>query len=205
MVITKAISASFLPRMRFTSPTLVSEWRSATGGISLLALINKYHKLYFVSDDYVATLSVQHPRLFCWLRIVPWVNYNGCAVTHDRTRCLLTNLGTNAQAAIPDVIDCLENCRGLHFVNAQDLLDALGEISGTNPAAIPYLTKRARRDGSLALRAAAMAYYIDGRTNLLVENRVAAGSERRSARRSKGRYTGSHWSDRSLLCSTPPA
>ena len=81
----------------------------------------------------------------------------------------MINLGTNAHAAIPDVIDCLENCRGLHFVNAQDLLDTLGEISGTNPAAIPYLTKRARRDDAWSLRAAALAYYIDGRTNLLVE------------------------------------
>jgi hypothetical protein len=56
-----------------------------------------------------------------------------------------------------------------HRFGAMDLFDTLGEISGTNPAAIPYLTKRARGPGSLCLRAAATAYYINGQTNLFVE------------------------------------
>jgi hypothetical protein len=137
--------------------------------IARQGLHNKYHKLYFLSDDYVAALCRNHPVLYRWLRIVPWINYDGCTARHDRARWLLSCMGTNAQAAIPDVIDCLEHCRGLHFINAQDLLDTLGEISGTNPVAIPYLTKLARRDGSLCLRAAVLAYGINGRTNLLVE------------------------------------
>ena len=154
--------------------------------IARQGLHNKYHKFYFLSDDYVATFCQHHPVLYRRLRIVPWINYDGCAARHDKARWLLDCMGTNAQAAIPDVIDCLEHCRGLHYVNALELLDTLGEISGTNPAAIPYLTQRARRDDSLCLRAAAMAYCIEGRTNLLVE------TCQRLARKDPGELLGGH-------------
>ncbi|MCX6928075.1 MAG: hypothetical protein NT154_33415 [Verrucomicrobia bacterium] len=137
--------------------------------IARKGLRNKYHNLYYLSDDYVAGLVQHQPWLWRWLSKLPWINYNGCAAKHDQARWLLFCIGTNAQAAIPDVIDCLEHCRGLHFVGAVELMDTLGEISGTNCAAIPYLTKRARGNGSLCLRAAAMAYNIDGQTNLMVE------------------------------------
>jgi hypothetical protein len=137
--------------------------------IARQGLRNKYHSLYFLSDDYVAGLVGDQPWLWRWLGKLPWINYDGCAAKHDQARWLLFCMGTNAQAAIPDVMDCLEHCCGLHYAGALELMDTLGEISGTNCAAIPYLTKRARGNGSLCLRAAAMAYNINGQTNLLVE------------------------------------
>ena len=139
--------------------------------IASQGLHNKYHRLYFLSDNYVAGsgLVQHHPWLWSWLRKVPWINYDACAARHYQARWLLSCVGTNAQAAIPDVTDCLERCPGLHFYQVMELLDTLGEISGTNHTAIRYLTKRARGKGSLCLRAAAVAYDIDAQTNLLVE------------------------------------
>jgi hypothetical protein len=124
------------------------------------------HRFPSLSSDRVMIFREAHPRLGRWLRLDRWEN---CAIRHDQARWILWCMGTNGQAVIPDVIDCLEHCPNQHFVNAMDLLDTLGEVSGTNPAAIPYLTKCARRNDSLCLRAAAMAYYINGLTNLLVE------------------------------------
>jgi hypothetical protein len=132
--------------------------------IARWGLHDKGHTFHFMSSDYLLPFSMGHPRLARWLRIWNWM-YN-CVGKHGQACWLLSCLGTNAQAAIPDVIDCLEHCPTLHVMHRLQLLDTLGEISGTNPAAIPYLTKRARMGD---LRAATMAYYIDGRTNLLVE------------------------------------
>jgi hypothetical protein len=158
----------------------------ATPFIARQGLHNKFHRFYYLSADYIAAFSTRHPWLGRWLRLVPWPSYNSCAARHTRARRLLDNLGTNAQAAIPSVIDCLEHCRGLHFTDAQDLIDTLGEISGTNTAAMPYLTRRARRDDSLDLRAAAVAYFITGQTNLLAE------TCERLARKDPGRLLGGH-------------
>ncbi|MCB1129398.1 MAG: hypothetical protein KDM81_23050, partial [Verrucomicrobiae bacterium] len=76
-------------------------------------------------------------------------------------------MGTNAQAAVPDLIDCLEHCPQLHYVDTTELLNTLGEVSGASRTAIPFLTHYAR--DYLSLRAAVVAYFIDGQTNLLVE------------------------------------
>jgi len=132
--------------------------------IARRGLHDRYHKFHFLSSDHVLGFGMGHPRLDRWLRKAKWVE--NCVVRHGQADWLLSGMGTNAQAAIPDVIDCLEHCPCLHFIDARDLLNTLGQISGTNPAAIPYLTKHARMGD---LRAAAVAYFINGRTNLLVE------------------------------------
>ncbi len=107
----------------------------------------------------------RHPRI----NDLVAVHLENCTDKHLRASWLLWRMGTNGQAAIPDVIDCLKHCHSMHIMSDVDLLDTLGEISGTNRAAIPFLTKLARGDDSLNLRAAAIAYQINGQTNLFVE------------------------------------
>ena len=129
--------------------------------IARRGLHDKCHTFHFLSSDHVLAFGMGHPRLNRWLRTDSWVD--NCVGKHGQACWLLFCMGTNAPAAIPDVIDCLEHCPALHVMHHLDLLDTLGEISGTNPAAIPYLTKHARNG---ELRAAAVAYYINGQTNL---------------------------------------
>ena len=127
---------------------------------------DKCHTFHFLAWDHVDLFIDSYPRLSRWLRIDSWLEHDNCVGKHGKACWLLFFIGTNAQAAIPDVIGCLEHCPNLHFIHQLDLLDTLGHISGTNPAAIPYLTKLARNGD---LRAAAVAYDIDGRPNLLVK------------------------------------
>jgi hypothetical protein len=126
-------------------------------------LHDRSHTFHFLSVDHLMYFCNQHPSLGRWVPV------ENCAGKHAQAAWLLWCMGTNAQAAIPDVTDCLENCPNLHFMGALDLLDTLAEISGTNPAAIPCLTRLARGGDSLNMRAAATAYYINGQTNLFVE------------------------------------
>jgi hypothetical protein len=128
-------------------------------------LHDRSHTLTFLSAEKVWAFRYRHPRLDGWMA----EHVDNCAGKHDRAGWLLRLIGTNAQAAIPDVIDCLENCPSLHSYPATQLLDTLGDISGTNLAAIPYLTRRAGGNDSLSLRAAAVAYNIDGKTNLIIK------------------------------------
>ena len=134
--------------------------------IARRGLHDKCHTFHFLAWDHVDYFCTTHPWLSRWLGIGRWVRLDNCVGKHDQARWLLFCMGTNAQAAIPDVIDCLEHCPALHVMHHLDLLDTLGEISGTNPAAIPFLARLARNGD---LRAAAVAYYIHGQTNLLVE------------------------------------
>lgn len=123
------------------------------------------HHLRFLSFDHLLSFASGHPRLNRWFRIDERVS--NCVGRHSHAAWLLFQMGTNAQAAIPDLIDCLERCPQLHYVQTTELLDTLGEVSGTNRAAIPFLARLAR--DHLNLRAAVVAYFIDGQTNLLVE------------------------------------
>ena len=134
--------------------------------ITRWGLHDKCHTFPFLDWYHIDLFIRSYPRLSRWLRIDFWLAPDNCAGIHGNACWLLSLMGTNAQAAIPEVIGCLEHCPNLHMIHQWDLLDTLGQISGTNPAAIPYLTRLAR-DGDL--RAAVAAYYIDGRTNLLVE------------------------------------
>jgi hypothetical protein len=95
-------------------------------------LHDKGHKFHFLAWDHVYYFCTNHPRLSRWLRIDSWLGRDNCVGRHDQARLPLSCMGTNAQTAIPDVIDCLEHCPSLHFINAQDLPDTLGDISGTN-------------------------------------------------------------------------
>ena len=90
-----------------------------------------------MSSDYLLPFCMGNPRLARWLRLWKWVD--NCVGKHGQACWLLSCMGTNAQAAIPGVIDCLEHCPTLHFMDRLELLDTLGDISATNPAAIPYL------------------------------------------------------------------
>jgi len=128
-------------------------------------LHDRSHKLRFLSSSNIMPFGPRHPRI----NDLVAVHLENCTDKHLRASWLLWLMGTNAQAAIPDVIDCLKHCHSMHIMSHVDLLDTLGEISGANPAAIPYLTKLARGDDSLNLRAAATAYQINGQTNLFVE------------------------------------
>jgi hypothetical protein len=154
----KSRSAAFEAVLKIGAPAVPFIMRQGLYGRS--------HHFHFLSTDRIMYFSENHPRLYRWLKLD---ELDFCVVRHEQASWLLWCMGTNAQAAIPDVINCLDNCPELHFINAQSLMDTLGEISGTNPAAIPYLTKYARTDYSLNLRAAAIAYQINGQTNLLVE------------------------------------
>ena len=133
------------------------------------ALHDRSHRFHFLSADQVTYFSDVHPRIGRWVDLSRWVDVENCAGKHAQAAWLLWCMGTNAQAAIPDVIDCLKHCSSIHVITGLDLLETLGEVSGNNPAAIPYLTERARHDDSLSLRSAAMAYCINGQTNLLIE------------------------------------
>jgi hypothetical protein len=83
---------------------------------------------------------------------------------------MLSEIGKPAHMAVPDIINCLENCPDNHFTQTLDLLDALRDVSVGNDDAIPYLTQVARRDwGSISVRAATDAYYLNGQTNLIIE------------------------------------
>ena len=134
--------------------------------IARQGLYGRAHTFKFLDSDRVMVFGAHHPRLRRWLDLDDW---DFCVSRHIKANNLLWLMSTNAQAAIPDVVDCLERCPELHYVNSLDLLDTLGEISGTNTAAMPYLTRRARSDSWTNLRAATIAYYIDGKTNLFVE------------------------------------
>ena len=134
--------------------------------IASQGLYGRSHTFNFLSEDHVSSFGARHPRLRRWLHLDDW---DYCVGRHDQARWLLWCMGTNGQAAVPDVINCLEHCPSLHFVNTLDLLDTLGEISGCNPAAIPYLTKVAHGNGSISLRAATVAYQINAQTNLFIE------------------------------------
>ncbi len=126
-------------------------------------LHDQSYTFHFLSADNLFYFCDHHPILG------RWVSVENCADKHAQAAWLLWCMGTNAQAAIPDVTDCLESCRSMHVMGALDLLDTLAEISGTNPAAIPSLTRLAGEDDSLSMRAAATAYYINGQTNLFVK------------------------------------
>jgi hypothetical protein len=126
-------------------------------------LYHPCHRLKFLSYGVVEGFRFNYPLLG------RWVPQDNCVLRHYLTRELIRSLGTNAQAAIPGLIDCLEHCPNLHCVNAWDLLDTLSEINETNPAVIPYLSRRANQDDCLTLPAAALAYVINQQTNLLVE------------------------------------
>lgn len=123
------------------------------------------HHFRFLSCDRLLAFAWGHPRLNRWLKIDD--RASNCAGRHFQAAWLLSCLGTNAQAVVPDLIDCLEHCPQLHYLHTTRLLDTLGKVSGTNRTAVPFLTKLAR--DHLNLRAAVVAYYIDGQTNLLVE------------------------------------
>jgi hypothetical protein len=127
-------------------------------------LHDRSHTFHFLSADKVMVFSYSHPRIGGWM-----MGLGNCVGKHERAAWLLRLMGTNAQSAIPDVIDCLENCKSIHAMNAQALLDTLGDISGADSSAIPYLTKRVRDNDGWSLRAAALAYRINGQTNLLIE------------------------------------
>jgi hypothetical protein len=90
-----------------------------------------------------------------------------CIEAHYRAMVMLRDLGTNAQAAILDVADCIETCPALHTMNRQAMLELLPKISGTNQAAMPYLTEKAERMDDFSVNAAMVAYEIAGDTNLL--------------------------------------
>jgi len=128
-------------------------------------LHDRCHSYHFLSAGNEWYFIHRHPRLGRLLE----AHVEICTGKHLRASWLLWRMGTNAQAAIPDVIDCLENCPSLHFISAWEMLGTLEEISGTNPAAIPYLTECARGGDSCRLRAAVAAYRINGQTNLLIE------------------------------------
>ena len=149
-----------------TCETVLKIGAPAVPFIARQGFYGRSHMFNFSSSDWVNYFGGRHPRLRRWLDLEDW---DFCVSRHMKANNLLWLMSTNAQAAIPDVINCLERCPELHYVNSLDLLDTLGEICGTNPAAIPYLTRCARSDHWINFRAATIAYYIDGKTNLFVE------------------------------------
>jgi len=134
--------------------------------IAQQGLYGRSHRFSILTTDRLILFGQQHPRLNRWLKLEDW---DVCIERHLQAAFLLQLIGTNAQAAIPDVVNCLEHCPELHYIHTMELLDTLGEISGTNRAAIPYLTRCARGDDSVNLHAAYVAYKIDGQTNLFIE------------------------------------
>jgi hypothetical protein len=127
------------------------------------------HKSHFLSPTQADNFTYHYPRIAKWTGIDGWRDVVQCAGKHYQAAWLLWCMGTNAQAAIPDVIDCLETCPNLHYGAESELYDTLLGISGTNPAAIPFLTKCARSPYSMPLRSAVLVYYVDGQKSLLVE------------------------------------
>jgi hypothetical protein len=135
--------------------------------IARQGLHDRCHRWPFLSIDRTLIFSWHHPRLAGLMERAGLLQ--NCVMQHGRACWMLSRIGTNAQAAIPDVADCLEHCPNQHYIDGLELVDTLGDISGTNLAAIPCLTRCARGTHSLCLHAAAVAYSIDGKTNLLLE------------------------------------
>jgi len=127
-------------------------------------LYGRSHVIHFLSTSRLNDFSRRHARTSGLLGLR---KFEFCMPRHERAQLLLNRLGTNAQAAIPDLVNCLEQCPELNLFSTVELQDTLAAISGTNPAAIPYFTRCARNHDDL--HAAALAYRIDGRTNLFVE------------------------------------
>jgi hypothetical protein len=134
--------------------------------IARQGLYGRAHTFHFLSTDRLWIFANYHPRLHRLLKMDKW---DFCISRHLQASWLLYLLGTNAQAAIPDVIACLDHCPELHYMHTMSLLDTLGEISGTNPAAIPFLTSCTNGDASSNLHVAYLVYGIDGRTNFFIE------------------------------------
>jgi hypothetical protein len=124
------------------------------------------HSIPSLTTSRVQIFGDHHPRLRKWLKLDDW---DFCVGRHASACCLLDQMGTNAQAAVPAVARCLISCPELHYIDEIMLIDTLGYISGTNQAGIPALGQVARWNDSASLVAAAVAYRIDGRTNLMVE------------------------------------
>jgi len=137
--------------------------------LARMGLHDRCHTHPSLSYSSIDSFCDNHPWIGGLAVRIGVIQLENCVSKHEMAGWLLSLMRTNAAAAIPDVIDCLEHCPSAHYVNALDFLELLPDISGTNTAAIPYLTYRARLDDSLSLRAAAMAFYIDGETNLFVE------------------------------------
>jgi hypothetical protein len=112
------------------------------------------HSFPWLSWDSLYFFRYNHPWLPLWIE-----RKENCDVKHWNAMFLLQKIGTNAQAAIPDVIHYMEHCPEHHSTDWVDAIDVLREISGTNMAAIPYLTKWAQMGD---LRAGYAAYEING-------------------------------------------
>jgi hypothetical protein len=137
--------------------------------IAKLALHDPSHTNPRLAYDEASVFCDNHPllgRMALWSHVLKLHN---CVSEHESARWILSQMGANAVAAVPDVIDCFEHCPNAHFMNGQDMLDTLGEICGTNPVAIAFLTRSARATNSYSLRAAVIAYCNDEQTNLMVE------------------------------------
>jgi hypothetical protein len=149
--------------------TVLNIGPAAVPYVARQGLHDKSHTFHFLSGEDLLAFRTGHPRLCRWPLVDRLLRRDYCVARHEMSIRLLWRMGTNAQAAVPDVIDCLEHCPSLrfHHAEARGLLETLSRIAGTSPIAVAYLTKLAR--GDLNLRAAVYAYYLTGQTNLLVE------------------------------------
>jgi len=132
--------------------------------IARQGLYGRSHVYTFLASDRLRTFSDKHHRISVWLSLRKW---DHCVPRHQRAVWLLSSLGTKAQAAVPDLINCLEHCPEIQSADTIALQDTLAKIGGTNSAVIEYFTRSARANDDL--HAAVLTYQLDGRTNLLVE------------------------------------
>jgi hypothetical protein len=137
--------------------------------IARKGLHDRCHTHPYLNWDRAEFLCDHHPWIGGLAVKIGVLKLENCVLRHELASGLLGQIGTNAQAAIPDLIDCLKHCPNPHYFDTQDWIDLLGDISGTNRAALPYLTYLARQDDSFSLRSAAVAFSIDGDTNLVEE------------------------------------
>lgn len=147
------------------APAMVIEMgTTAVPFIAREGLYGRSHVFHFLTTSRLSDFSRRHYRISASLGLS---KLDFCVARHEQARVLLNQFGTNAQAAIPDLVNCLEHCPELHVFNTVLLQDTLATISGTNPAAIPYFTRCALDHNDL--HAAALAYQIDGQTNLFIK------------------------------------
>jgi hypothetical protein len=143
---------------------VVAIGKPAVPFIAKRGLHDPCHAYEFLSYAQLDYFHENHPWLPKWI-----VRENTCLSTHRVAWMLLERIGPDAHGAIPDLIDCYKRCPEFHFIQSLDVIDLLATISGTNRAAIPFLTELARSDGDENIRATERAYAIDGRTNLFIE------------------------------------
>jgi len=132
--------------------------------ITSQGLYGRSHVLPSLSTARLRDFSGRHHRTSVWLHLY---KLDSCAIRHERAGRLLLTLGPAARAAIPDLINCLEQCPELNDTLTLQLQDTLAAINGTNLTALPYFIRCARKKTDL--HAATLAYDLDGQTNLLVE------------------------------------